>query len=402
MRCFFYVQKMTTKLAFDRSVRTVDVDGRLHVAISRISKATVSPYYGREIPDPEKQLGLNPETVYMLLRDPSELANAASSFNKIQLLRKHVPVSADDHQPDLVVGCTGSDAAFDGIYLTNSLAVWESVAIAGIQSKEQCELSCSYRYTPDMTPGTFDGVAYDGVMRNIIGNHVALVEVGRAGPEVVVGDANPFIKPTEQSPMKKSRISLLTAALIASIGPAMALDASFKPEELAKKLVIALDADPEKDDKEDKKPAFDGDEQGPDESDEDYKKRMDAKKPAADEEDDKEDKNADKAAMDSAIRSAVSAAETATVKRMNAIRQAEREVQPLIGEVVAQDSAEAVYKLALDHAGVDLAGVPAAAFGAMVRMLSKPAEKSPRVAMDAASTTDFAAMFPTAGKVTRS
>jgi hypothetical protein len=402
MRCFFYVQKMTTKLAFDRSVRTVDVDGRLRVGLSRISKSNVCPYLGREIPGAEA-LGLLPDQIYMLLRDPVELAKAADSFNSLPLLSKHVPVTADDHQPDLVVGSTGTDAAFDGTYLTNSLVVWESVAIAGIQSKEQCELSCAYRYTPDMTPGTFEGIEFVGRMTNIIGNHVALVETGRAGADVVVGDQDPFSKLTEQSPMTQKRISRLAAAMIASLGPVLALDASLKPLDLAAKLQLALDADPEKDDKEDKKPAaFDGDEQGPDESDEDYKKRMDAKKPAADEEYDKEDKKADKAAMDSAIRSAVSAAETATVKRMNAIRQAEREVQPLIGEVVAQDSAEAVYKLALDHAGVDLAGVPAAAFGAMVRMLSKPAEKSPRVAMDAASTTDFAAMFPTAGKVTRS
>jgi hypothetical protein len=390
------------KLAFDRgSVRSFDPDGRMHVTIANISKAAVNPYMGSEIPGAEA-LGLNLDAVYQLLRDPQELAKAAPTFNNLPLLSRHAMQTADDPMPDIVIGSTGTDAAFDGVHLTNSLVIWSDIAIAGIESGEQKEISCGYRYTPDMTPGVYEGETYHGVMRGIHGSHVAIVEIGRAGPSVLVGDANPFIQ-LEQSPMTQKRISRLAAAMIASLGPVLALDASLKPLDLATKLQLALDADPEKDDKEDKKPAaFDGDEQGPDESDEDYKKRMDAKKPAADEEDDKEDKKADKAAMDSAIRSAVSAAETATVKRMNAIRQAEREVQPLIGEVVAQDSAEAVYKLALDHAGVDLAGVPAAAFGAMVRMLSKPAEKSPRVAMDAASTTDFAAMFPTAGKVTRS
>lgn len=392
-----------TKLAFDRSVRTVDVDGRLHVGVSNISKATVNPYLGREIPGAEA-LGLSPTAIYQLLRDPVELQRAAPTFNNIPLLSKHVPISADDHKPDLVVGSTGTDAAFDGTYLTNSLVVWEAVAIAGIESKEQCELSCAYRYTPDMTPGVFEGVAFDGVMRNIQGNHVALVEVGRAGPEIVVGDANPFLLTTEQSHMKPSRIALLTAALVASIGPVMALDASIKPEELAKKLALALDAEEDDDKKTPKKPAFDGDDQGEGESDEDYKKRMDAKKAAQDEEDDKAKEKDDKAekAMDSAIKSAVTVAETATVKRMNAIRQAEKEVQPLIGEVVAQDSAEAVYKLALDHAKVDLTDVPPAAYGAMVRMLGKPADNKPRVAMDAASTTAFAERFPTAGKLIRS
>ncbi len=40
-----------------------------------------------------------------------------------------------------------------------------------------------------MTPGTYAGVRYDGVMRDIAANHVALVRKGRAGPDVVVGDS---------------------------------------------------------------------------------------------------------------------------------------------------------------------------------------------------------------------
>jgi hypothetical protein len=396
------MHKKTEQLAFDRaSVRTIDVDGRMHVAMSNISMSAVNPYFGREIPGAEA-LGLEPDRIYQLLRDPGELAKAASTFNSIPVLSRHVPVSVDDHKPDLVVGSTGTDAVFETPYLRNSMVIWAAIAIDGIESGEQRELSCAYRYVPDMTPGVYEGTPYQGRMTNIQANHLALVPVGRAGPSVIVGDQDPFFKPMEHSPMTQKRISRLAAAMIASLGPVLALDASLKPIELATKLQLALDADPEKDDKEaPKKPAFDGDEQGEGESDEDYKKRMDAKKPAEDEEEDKDDKN-DKKAMDAAIKSAVSAAETATVKRMNAIRQAEKEVQPLIGEVVAQDSAEAVYKLALDHAKVDLSGVPTAAYGAMVRMLGKPAEAKPRVAMDAASTTAFAERFPTASKLIRS
>ena len=390
----------SVKFAFDRSMRRVDADGRLHVDVSNISKATINPYLGREIPN-AASLGLNPDSVYMLLRCPEELAKGAATFNNLPLLSRHVPVTVDDHQPDLVVGSTGTDAVFDGTYLKNSLVVWEAVAIAGIESREQCELSSAYRYDADMTPGVYDGKPYHGVMRNLRGNHVALVEVGRAGPDVVVGDSNPFTT-TEKSTMKKNRIALLTAALIASVGPLLAQDASIKPEELAQKLSLALDAEPD-DDK--KKPAEDSDEQGDDESDADYKKRMDAKKAAMDAEEAEaaKQKNDDKAAMDAAIQSAVANTEKATIQRLNAIRQAEKEVQPLIGEVVAQDSAEAVYKLALDHAGVDLTGVHASAYGAMVRMLPKPGDiKQPRVAMDAAQSTGFAERFPTAGALKRS
>ena len=58
--------------------RRYDADGRLHILRTPISKATVNPYYGREIPDADK-LGLEPERVYYLLRDPGELAKAIIS-----------------------------------------------------------------------------------------------------------------------------------------------------------------------------------------------------------------------------------------------------------------------------------------------------------------------------------
>jgi hypothetical protein len=415
------------KLAFDRSVRSVDVDGRLHVAISNISKATVNPYLGREIPNAE-QLGLQPDKVYQLLRDPQELEKAAATFNNIPLLSKHVPVSAELPQKEFVVGSTGTDAVFEAPYLKNSLVVWDAVAIAGISTKEQCELSCAYRYIPDMTPGVYEGMPYDGIMTNIVGNHVALVEVGRAGPDVVVGDNNPFSNTKELFDMKASRKAIaIKAALGAYLRPVIAQDAAIfdlgalvrgvkaatlaqdkariikavtekrpdiNAEELSK--VIQMAADAESDD--------DTDPDAEDE-DEDDKDKKDDKK-ASDEDDDKDDKDGkkDDKAMDAAIKSAVVAAEKATITRMNAIRIAEKEVHPHIGEVAAQDSAEAVYKLALDSAKVDLAGVHPSAYRALVQMLPKPGEvkQTTRVAMDAASETNFAQRFPTAGKLIRS
>ena len=72
-----------------------------------------------------------------------------------------------------------------------SMVVWAKPAIDGIEDNSKKELSCAYHYTPDMTPGSANGVAYDGVMRGIIGNHLAIVVEGRAGHDVVVGDSMP-------------------------------------------------------------------------------------------------------------------------------------------------------------------------------------------------------------------
>jgi hypothetical protein len=439
--------KKSEILAFDRaSVRSVDEDGRLRVEITNISKAAVNPYYGREIPE-WKSLGLNPDKVYQLLRDPQELEKSVATFNGLPLLNKHVPFSVDTYDPEDVVGATGTDAQFVAPFLKNSLVVWDDLAIAGIDSEDQCELSCAYRYDADMTPGVFENTPYDGVMRNIRGNHIALVEKGRAGPDVVVGDSDPF-STLEYQPMKASRKSIaVKAAIGAYLRPMLAQDAAIgdlgalvrgvkaatiaqdtarivsavekstkgklaqdvelDTTELAEIIEAAAAAEPEEVAEDE-----DDDKQREGESDEDYKARMDAKKkddpdPAQDEDDD-DDKKDDKdvtAAMDAAIKAAEKRTEAATVARMNAIRQAEKEVAPLIGEVMAQDSAAAVYKLALDHAGVDTKGVHPSAYGAMVRMLSAAKAQRPAntaLAMDSAVNDSFAERFPTAGKLIRS
>ena len=398
---------MPNKLAFDRaSVRSVDVNGRMHIELTNISMAAVNPYFGKEIPN-YQELGLTADRVYQLLRDPGELAKAAASSNSQPLLCIHEPIFPTKPEQMLVIGTTGTDAKFEHPYLKNSLAVWTAEGIKAIESKEKCELSSSYFYTPDMTPGTYEGVAYDGVMRDISFNHIAIVREGRAGPTVLVSDENPFHfhQPTEKTPMKNPhRVTRLSTALSVALSPLLALDSSIKPDEFVKNLALALDAaEPDGDEPKDKKPAED--EQGPDESDDDFKARM-AKKKAAEDEDEEDDKKPGekKAAMDAAIRRAGAAARAAAVADMQAIRRAEKEVAPHIGEVAAMDSAAAYYRMALDAAKVDLTGVDKSAYGALVRMLPKPGEakSAPRMAQDSAAAASFKDRYPTAAIPARS
>jgi len=176
-------------LAFDKaSVRSYDANGFLHIAVAHISKANVSPYLGSEIPNAE-ELGLKPKQVYQLLRDPDELAKAVSTLNNLQLLIKHRPVKPDDQKKDLIVGSTGDSARWNDPYTDNSLVVWDADAIEGIEDDTQKELSAGYYYVCDLTPGIFEGTQYDGIMRSIKFNHVALVMEGRVGDDVLVGDS---------------------------------------------------------------------------------------------------------------------------------------------------------------------------------------------------------------------
>ncbi|MGJ8503507.1 DUF2213 domain-containing protein, partial [Glaesserella parasuis] len=58
--------------------------------------------------------------------------------------------------------------------------VWDGEAIDLIESDTLSDLSCSYRYKPVMRAGEAKGKKHDGVMTEIQGNHVALVDDGRA------------------------------------------------------------------------------------------------------------------------------------------------------------------------------------------------------------------------------
>jgi hypothetical protein len=221
-------------------VRTIDANGRLQISRTNISKANVNAYYGREIPRSE-ELGLEPNKLYRLWRHPDELRKAAKTFNNIPVLSKHIPDFPTDPPNEFRVGVTHSNAEFDGTYLTVGMSIWDNSAIAGIESGEQRELSASYKYVADMTPGvTPDGEPYDGVMRDIFGNHEALVPDGRAGPDVLVADS----LPPELNHMRKHKV----AAIRATLKPLLAQDADLEAE--VRKALLALDEAEKEDEKE--------------------------------------------------------------------------------------------------------------------------------------------------------
>lgn len=374
-------------IAQDRSLRSYDQDGRLHVESSNISKATVNPYYGSEIPN-YQQLGLEPKKVYYLLRAPEELEKAAPTFNNLPLLSKHIPVSADEPQKEVIAGTTGSDTVFEDGYLKCSLAVWDAEAIAGIESGEQVELSSAYHYTADMTAGEFEGRHYDGVMRDIVGNHVALVDVGRAGRDVVVSDADPF---HERKTMKLKAGA--KARIQAAVQPLLAQDAELSPDELLQVIgSLTNEVQTAEDDGEDLPPEnvenVGTDEDEPEDG-ENNPAPVEPEEPAEDEEPEAPEGGAPKPAQDRAISkiamdAAIKRAVEAERKRSQALATAQREVAHIVGDV-AMDNAADVYKFALEQSGIDVTGVHPSAYRAMVGMLGKP--KQP-MAQDAAKTAE--------------
>lgn len=105
-----------------------------------------------------------------------------------------VPVT-DDHPPEsltaknarrFTVGMIGESIRRDGDHVAAALTIFDDATISKMESGK-VQLSCGYVADVVAEAGvTADGERYDAVQRNIRGNHVALVDVARAGPTACV------------------------------------------------------------------------------------------------------------------------------------------------------------------------------------------------------------------------
>lgn len=349
------------------SARSIDANGHLLVNRTVITKAAVNPYQGNTIPKWE-ELGLDGNRTYMLLRDPDELKKSLDTFKGLQLLIRHVPVDATNPEKESTIGSIGTDLDMDNDgRVWSSLRVYDQDAIDYIESKELGELSAGYAYDADMTAGTWNGQAYDGIMRNIHGNHVAIVNRGRIGSDAIIADSIEGQLMAKKIKVEKGGVDTIRKAL----GMDSMSDDDVKKAILAvhKSSKLALDED----DKDDKKPE-DDDKQAEDEEDEDD---LDL---AEDEEESEKKKDV---AMDAAT------IEQRAVDRVTKLYAARDAVQPLVG-VIALDgfsSDHEVYAYALKQKGVDTKGINTAGLEALVK-----AHKSASIAMDSAPSN------PTASK----
>ena len=196
---------MTETLAIDaESKRTYDENGFLHVSISPLTRVQVAPYRGCEIPG-WQELGLEPDRVYRGYRSAKELSKSETieSVNGIPIQLAHHMDYADNPAKMTRVGSTGTDGAFHEPFLTNSLHIQDKNAIDRINDGSMRELSLAYRYKPVFKSGVSpDGEKYDFLMTDISANHLALVDEGRAGHEVLVYDSKIGETMAENTEMK--------------------------------------------------------------------------------------------------------------------------------------------------------------------------------------------------------
>ena len=148
-------------------------------------------YTGRDV-DPDNKYGLRDTAIVKVAREPADVFDAASAHSFIGK-----PIT-DDHPSEAVTSTNWRDHARgtvmgakweEGGYLSFDLMLTDATAISKVDAGKR-ELSNGY--SCDLVHGDFvasDGVACQFKQTNIRGNHVALVDRGRAGPDCRIADA---------------------------------------------------------------------------------------------------------------------------------------------------------------------------------------------------------------------
>lgn len=121
-------------------------------------------------------------------RPEEEVASPDSlaSFAGKAITSEHPPVLLDsENTKDYQVGFSGTEVVYDNGFVKAVMTITDEDTIKRIMKGDAREVSAGYKVNYDPTPGvTESGEHYDGIQKEIIGNHIAVVRRGRAGPQV--------------------------------------------------------------------------------------------------------------------------------------------------------------------------------------------------------------------------
>jgi hypothetical protein len=172
------------------SARKHDINGWMEVHDNPISKVGVFQYSGRSIGAPD------PDRMYNVYRPEEELNNpeTIASFKLLPFINDHPADMLGSSLADLPTvdgkpaeGVIGEKVYFEFPYLLGNLKFFTDRIAKAIDAGKR-EVSAGFRCMYEKAAGNFNGEPYEYVQRKIRGNHVALVEAGRMGPEVAVLD----------------------------------------------------------------------------------------------------------------------------------------------------------------------------------------------------------------------
>jgi len=118
------------------------------------------------------------------LRLPEEVfsTDALASLAMLPVTVDHPPEEISPaNAKQYTVGTVGENVKRDGDFVRAPLVIFDAAAIEAVNTGKR-QVSVGYHLDLDETPGVWRGERYDAVQRNIRGNHLAIVDQGRAGP----------------------------------------------------------------------------------------------------------------------------------------------------------------------------------------------------------------------------
>lgn len=121
-------------------------------------------------------------------RPESEVASPKSlaSFAGKAITLEHPTVLLDSsNTKDYQIGFSGTEVVYDNGFVRAVMTITDEDAIKRIMRGDAKEVSAGYRVNYEASPGVTDsGENYDGIQKEISGNHIAVVHRGRASPQV--------------------------------------------------------------------------------------------------------------------------------------------------------------------------------------------------------------------------
>lgn len=157
---------------------------------ARISRTGIQEYLAVEMGLTDR----DPMDVIRVYRPEEEVFSNDSllSFSNKPVTNNHPPeLVTSKNAKNYSVGMSGPEVIRDGDFVKTVLHVTDQDTIDDIESGK-CELSNGYTADIEWLEGvTPNGDKYDAVQRNIKGNHIAVVERGRAGQQCRVADNLP-------------------------------------------------------------------------------------------------------------------------------------------------------------------------------------------------------------------
>lgn len=170
--------------------RSADINGSATIHGNPISKVGVFPYSGAQVDS-----SFPPNDIVMVYRPEEELSDpeCIESFRLVPWIIDHVMLGSEEEgmtppEEKGIHGVTTNVVYYEAPYLKADLKVYSKTMAEEIDENGKKDLSIGYRCLYDVVEGVYNGQKYNAIQRKIRGNHLALVDEGRSGPDVSVLD----------------------------------------------------------------------------------------------------------------------------------------------------------------------------------------------------------------------